>query len=379
MTTPDMALQACEAISSVAMQVHACLDDFQGVLTSKANTEPYLTRKLPLVSLQDKVGRFRLWCGNSGAHRSGIASLDHKLREASHIRDRVISLLRNLSFALQEMTDIVTGKRLTWEDEPASDTDSDGEDQSSEGPPITELEQLSCEVAEINKCLMRLSLAIRNPAPHDQFKGSANINLTYYESFDIKHVREKFPTAPDFLINRLGKANSRRRQYLCYRKKHRQKLSQGLELITELSKIEGTVISSLPLELKVGGSATKLLNRDNYYEETLSQTSYGSSRYDPSDLRPPPLPEEGQNGDPFECSLCYRFTCAQREDDRPKHIYQDLQPYVRFTPFLWLLLFVLIWRGCAPMSAVIFPIVPTNQDESGFIMRYRYMVRGGSA
>ena len=47
-------------------------------------------------SIQDELGRFKVWAEDMGAHRTGRMSLDDKLREASHIQKPVAGLLREL-------------------------------------------------------------------------------------------------------------------------------------------------------------------------------------------------------------------------------------------------------------------------------------------
>jgi hypothetical protein len=327
---------------SIANHVQKCLQGFHDACSKLAEAGPRIRSKIPPGVMHDSFGRFRLWVGNIGAHRRGKASLDYKLREASHIRIRVSELLQNLESVLLEAQEIVTGQRVPWED--LSDSDSDASEGESECPVNelpTELAQLVSNMAEINGCLMRLSLAIRNPAPHDQFKESTQIDVAHFEVFDIDHVRGKFPQAADFLVLRLGTAISRRRQYLRYREDHRKKLEQGLKPLQEPAapsqaahtvtapseKIESTVASSLPLAIKASASMTDL-DEDDYYEDTLSQTSYASSHSDPARLRPPPLPEAGQDGEPFECPLCFRFTSVRQATAWHKHVYRDLQPYV---------------------------------------------------
>jgi len=341
-----MSLRVADDLATIATHVQECLDGYHDVCTSMGKAEIRTRSKIPPGTMNDCLGRFRLWVGNIGAHRKGRGSLDYKLREASHIRDRVTELLLNLRAVLREALEIITGERVPWEDLSDSDSDeSEHESPDSEEDPTTELAQLASNMAEINSCLMRLSLAIRNPAPHDQFKESAQIDVTHYETFDVDHVRGKFPEAEEFLVHRLGKAISRRRQYLRYREEHRKKLEQGLKpqpILQELvvsqqipptitapsDKIESTVASSIPLAIKASAT-TMNLDDDDYYEDTLSQTSYASSNNDPSRLRPPPLPAEGQDSNPLECPLCFRFTSVRQGTAWHKHVYRDLQPYVR--------------------------------------------------
>ena len=44
----------------------------------------------------EEAGRFRVWAKNVGAHREGKASLNHRLREASHVCSMVVELLEDI-------------------------------------------------------------------------------------------------------------------------------------------------------------------------------------------------------------------------------------------------------------------------------------------
>ncbi|KAM5370064.1 hypothetical protein ACJA88_010134 [Fusarium oxysporum] len=122
---------------------------------------------------------------------------------------------------MQDAHDILIGNEVPWDKINAGDDeDFDGRD--------TEFNQISVDIAGVVNCLLRLSVAIRNPAPHDRFIKSHSIDTSHYETFDIQHVSSKFRTIEPLLAERLGKAISRRRQFFNYRLAHRTKLSQGL-------------------------------------------------------------------------------------------------------------------------------------------------------
>lgn len=218
---------------------------------------------------------------------------------------------------------IIHGEKVPWEE--LSDSDSDSTisendpalEEAANGPlqATSELQQLMSEVVEVITCLLRLSMAIRNPTPHDQFMESGQINTSYFEPFDIGHIQAKFPNTEGYLINRLGKAISRRRQYLKYRDEHHKKLAQGIEDVigtefaptkaapTEINP-ESTVASSIPLAMKVPTTHIEL-DEDVYSEDGLSQTSYATSVNESTNNRLPPIPKEAQEGKPFECPLCF--------------------------------------------------------------------------
>ena len=51
---------------------------------------------------EHQFARFKMWAGNIGAHRKGQGSLDFRLRDASHISQAVLGMLRRLKEMLSE-------------------------------------------------------------------------------------------------------------------------------------------------------------------------------------------------------------------------------------------------------------------------------------
>lgn len=68
------------------------------LLQSPTEFSSQLTR----LTVEDEIGRFRVWEANVGAHRKGRLSLDHKLREASKIHGKVAELLLEMNSELKE-------------------------------------------------------------------------------------------------------------------------------------------------------------------------------------------------------------------------------------------------------------------------------------
>ncbi|OAQ87530.1 hypothetical protein VFPBJ_01570 [Purpureocillium lilacinum] len=233
---------------SIASHVESCLDLFHLVTDQVGNasdaTETFWR------DISDERTRFKVWAGNIGAHNTGMSSLDYRLRDSSHIRTHVIRLLQDLDELLEDALAIVGGYEFPWDqisdvkattdqhegtaeiaDKGISVMDpnwspSSNEEDSTE----SELDQISVDVVDVVNCLLRLSAAIRNPAPHDRFAASHFTDTSHYELFDIRHVQSKFNDIDAILAERLGKAISRRRQYFKYREAHHMKLSRGLDL-----------------------------------------------------------------------------------------------------------------------------------------------------
>lgn len=47
--------------------------------------------------VNDHLARFKIWAGNTGAHRTGRSSLDYRLRDASNLHRQACRLLENLA------------------------------------------------------------------------------------------------------------------------------------------------------------------------------------------------------------------------------------------------------------------------------------------
>lgn len=323
-------------------------------------------------SLEEASARFKIWANNIAAARKGAASLDHRLRDASHIRTRVHELLEDIQEALNDLREIATGERLPWdaEDEESQYSDEEDNDNSNghdgtrqvkfapglqdsrtisrsstvrnedvnqprkvsfgipalesqaEEEPQTEIDQILDHILDCVRGLLRLSIAIKHPAPHDRFMRSGKIDVAYHEPWDAMHVRSKYPNAPEYLTERLGKAISKRRLYLKYREQHREKLEK------DLGPDNQTVASSIPsLNQSVVQKVGKIETMD--YEDDISVTSYASTTAAPSShIAIPRMPIEAEDGMEFECPYCFTITAVRNKKEWKHHVFMDLQPYV---------------------------------------------------
>ncbi len=57
---------------------------------------------LPASTVEDELGRFKIWAGNIGALQRDSRSLDYRLREASQVGDQVTKILQHLEISLRE-------------------------------------------------------------------------------------------------------------------------------------------------------------------------------------------------------------------------------------------------------------------------------------
>lgn len=89
---------------SIASLYQQGIERFEGVCRVLETPGYQNSYKNMIPLLSDELGRLRVWAGNCGAHRmpSSRLSLDHRLREASHIQKRVKELLMELTKSLKD-------------------------------------------------------------------------------------------------------------------------------------------------------------------------------------------------------------------------------------------------------------------------------------
>ena len=296
------------AEGSIPDHVNRCLHLFRRLSSpSEANKSSTTAKGLSFSrAVGDQQTRFKIWAGNIGAHKTGMSSLEYRLRDSSNIRQQVVESLKDLESNLCDAVEILEGVTQPWDHVEDSTDPDEGDD------PETELDQISLDITDIIVGLLRLSVAIRNPAPHDRFLHAHSTDTSYYEQYDIQHVLSKFHSMDKQLAENVGKAISRRRQYFKYRKSHNAKLCQGLE--GQAADAAHTIASSLPEHLKQsdrqsGPKAMATLQEDDGSVAGFSQTSYATTAVNEGQRRIPPLPQEASKG-PFECPFCYMIIIA---------------------------------------------------------------------
>ncbi|KAF8454292.1 hypothetical protein BDZ91DRAFT_562247 [Kalaharituber pfeilii] len=246
----SLGLQQTKSITSC---YEACFQGFRRLISvlgggAAANVLSQSTEELQqrLETVHEQLGRFKMWAGNAGAHRSGKMSLDYRLREALHVHRQVVRLLEDLEHALEEAIRIITNPTPASEQNVETSptvcsSDSSSDDAATECDPtdalsddeglssVTDLEYAILDIAHVLKCLYRFSVVLHQPIPAERIQKCASIDVKHYEVWDIAHAVDKFRNAPEFLQQRLGRANTKRRQLFIYHEKHHQKITQFID------------------------------------------------------------------------------------------------------------------------------------------------------
>lgn len=94
-------------MSTIADHVWTCLKEFNSLCSSPTTwtasaLDEGAQSDISLLKLQNELSRFKVWSGNISAHKKGRSSLDHRLRDASNIRNQVVELLEDLAESLKD-------------------------------------------------------------------------------------------------------------------------------------------------------------------------------------------------------------------------------------------------------------------------------------
>jgi hypothetical protein len=122
--------------NSISSTLAVCFQRFSRTLGS--DTLASHDSDVPISLWQDELGRLRVWAANIGAHRKDQASLDYRLRDASHIRDQTIQLLKIVNRWFDDLEE-VSSESLPGEHD---EDDGNGEASDDDSGDISEIQQI---------------------------------------------------------------------------------------------------------------------------------------------------------------------------------------------------------------------------------------------
>ncbi|KAK8026176.1 hypothetical protein PG990_003999 [Apiospora arundinis] len=337
--------------------------------------------------------RFQLWAHSLGLQRQGHASLDYRVRDSDIVRDRLLEVLLELEGHLGNLLSISNGERDPVEQGQASEGSISSSDSSS-GSSYVEQDgdsdqDIFDEVAFRLKCLTErldalymIATRIRNPKnrpsrTNDQLYG--NIAPADRESYrkereevetltasylhrqdllgtlesqdelssgtDLEELVSQYASAQNWVMQRTGIANARRKQQFVYWREHAAKLggsqsqppkTQQITPIPDAQVVQYErphVLMSGYAGPSLATSATPLPANTIKPDDMKSVISHQSGFSVPIDAEnelhwPAPPKLEGDDKY-FQCPYCMILCPARYLNNGhwQKHLIHDLQPY----------------------------------------------------
>ncbi|KAI9888340.1 MAG: hypothetical protein M1814_000571 [Vezdaea aestivalis] len=350
--------------------------------------------KISLDQLLDVRGRFKIWTGNIGVLQRGKASLDYRLCH-SDLRQEIVRLLKQLIDSQTRLLEITSGARTeaTWStfdlisfSDLSDDSDSeygDPKDEEDDGELISqdqavyqkvpedsqgddgsitpeifsESKELYYGIVESITSLFKLSMFVQKSTRRRKFH-MLSTEKPFDPRLDILHITDRFPHAKqnESILSRLGKANVQRRQWLAYKKRHRNKLAvETKEAVsqpdtdpaglakqlndqddppgaTAPSEYHGSVTTDLSATTvsTFHGNELPPVGEERASEGGFSETSYGATVFgDPSQstIQNPRPPPGLSYGNPFECPYCFTIIIVSDLRSWISHVHHDLSSY----------------------------------------------------
>lgn len=298
---------------SIADELSTCSKSFRSLLAQPNSTKPELTSQVPYKQWKEEFGRLRTWSANIGAHQRGNTSLDFRLRDASHIQNRVAELLTELNELLSDT--------LTFLED--AKTVDDGESNHSDQEDESEYEELHSSVVLRIDCLFDLSLVIRKPAKVDRLAAFNKARGIAFSEFDLSHVEHKLPYAPQELQKGLASAVTLRRSVLKYYESHQGKYARGIKKVFD---DENATSEAPPTEFSVNAAT-------EFYPDDDTRSTSGDSNQSMKSIMESgrrlhiPIPAEVHDGKPYSCPYCHYLLDIYDPRKYARHVFEDITPY----------------------------------------------------
>jgi hypothetical protein len=169
---------------------------------------------------EDSRSRYDIWASNLGSIHPATdrRSADYRLREAPEVTDRIVELLEELTEINSEIHEILSGERANRQ---TSESEDDMESTD-------ELSELRLSVGDIITSLFKISMLVKKATKRDRYAKAASAkDDPFLAEFDIRHIADKYPKirAQPWLLERLGKAITQRRQFLRYCRNHKNRIA----------------------------------------------------------------------------------------------------------------------------------------------------------
>lgn len=332
------------------------------------NDNPHSIESTAIQQIRDAFDRFRVWARNIGAQHDSKdpRSLEQRLRQIPELVAGIRDLLQELDETLCEIRDVPQDEQSRLVSSADGRMELGDPDPPVESPG-TEMQDLSLIVGDIVTSLLNLSTLLRKATVRDRYAKAAAAGKDYpfNHDLDIRHVKDLFPkvTATPWLASRLGKAITKRRQFLRYSLEHRERLAAQATFHSgsseryeetetlgfgQLSLYQGTIAApSIDVTSDCGPTIAQTtattvqpeaaanidvrnLSALNDNDDAVSgNTSFASTASGgPNDIKVPRLDTLSINNASFECPYCRGIVGFKHQATWKRHVFHDLRAYV---------------------------------------------------
>ncbi|KAK0635958.1 hypothetical protein B0T17DRAFT_595543 [Bombardia bombarda] len=323
------------------------------------------------------MGSLELYSLGTGLHQQGHVSLDYRVRDSTAVKDHIADILSDLQEHLNSLFSVISGERHPFEDrddnadtdaQSASESDSDSSSSiiDSKASPSTKSDGSFHEIdfrlqslTEAIDALYRIAARLRSPRNRPQMTTeglykhiSAESRQEYIkekeeievaviahvqyqdvlrasEHWDLEDNQEavlrRYASPSNFIVQRAGIANARRRQQFIYWKEHADRISREKEPTTD-----GTPALSLHAR-SLATSATRVGEAMIKLGDSKSAISNASTVISPQGekLEWPPPPKQATDTKFFVCPYCHIICPKEYLAKRAwrSHLIHDLKPY----------------------------------------------------
>ncbi|KAF7538248.1 hypothetical protein G7054_g3084 [Neopestalotiopsis clavispora] len=209
---------------------------FNAILGQYADRKEILSLHISVVI--DTSDKFGLWKTDSGSTLppESRLSLEERLKGAPELIEELHEILQSLGETLQDVIGIITGvreHRFVFKGTISQVDEKSAELNEFESIPTTttttELADLMDIASDTIGSLLKLVRLIRKATSRDRHSRALQSQPEpFLDCFDINYVRERYPKLDQrmnqWLIERLGRAITMRRQFLRYFREHKERL-----------------------------------------------------------------------------------------------------------------------------------------------------------
>ncbi|KAK3658704.1 hypothetical protein LTR56_001575 [Elasticomyces elasticus] len=351
-----MADQEKESISALSLEIIELFKKVEVPTTDSLNVgQENFTAKL-----YDESERFMLWTGNLGALHSSVdpRSLAYRVRNAPEVHRRTTDLLQELEDLLGEGVKLYTSGSNVQSQKPAARDLLDDEALISELSDLATSHEckdswLIASISDTIARLFKISSLLSRFTSTDRFAKAESARLPELDvRYDVAHMHGKFAACQTehWLLDRLGTANTKRRQTIIYCREHRERLAElpnirketttilpfpdKVSTVQTYHELAPKTQSSRPSVMVTTASTLKPIHTipiDDGFDDSRSFSTMATSLTASSSrhrLKIPALADVGKVSEPFECPYCYTMQRFNGPLSWRKHVFADLRPYI---------------------------------------------------